>query len=165
MSCNVEWKINDPRWALGLFRALDKYIKTFRTRIAFLTSRRSGVVAFKNHQYERVRISQTSLKVGAMSNEAEFCSFLCQCFLCCTKRFCVSFECIGWSLCVDYAVYKVVLAFEFVDEILLCQIKAAERYFLVALIIITLYKVAPTQSDSVDRANPKVWPFKWNSVL
>ena len=43
--------------------------------------------------------------------------------------------------------------------------KAAERHFLVALIIIVLYKVAVTQSDSVDRANPKVWPFKWNSVL
>lgn len=45
------------------------------------------------------------------------------------------------------------------------QMKAAERYFLVALIIIKLYKVALTQSDSVDRANPKVWPFKLNSVL
>ena len=36
------------------------------------------------------------------------------------------------------------------------QMKAAERHFLVALIIIKPYKVALTQSDSVDRANPKV---------
>ena len=54
--------------------------------------------------------------------------------------------------------YKVVLAFESVDEILNCdhsnEVKATEQYFPVVLFII-LYKVVLT-FESVDRRNPKV---------